>query len=168
MTGNPKNNIVVFDKVNFSWSGKQVLHDVSFELVFGKMHAILGPSGAGKTTLLHLMAGLLFPQKGRVFLMGEDVSKMSRARLLALRKQMGVLFQSGALFTDLSVYENVAFPIRHHMRLQEDLIKNMVLLKLESVGLRNIHSYDPANLSGGMTRRVALARAVALDPDLLI
>lgn len=138
------------------------------EIPRGKISAIMGPSGTGKTTLLRLIGGQLVPTSGHVLVNGLDVASLSRADLYALRKRMGMLFQSGALLTDLSVFENVAFPYREHTRMDEKMLRDMVLMKLESVGLRGAHELMPAELSGGMARRVALARSIALDPELIM
>ncbi len=145
-----------------------IFDDISFEIPEHKVTAIMGPSGTGKTTLIHLMGGSLKPNAGSVCIRDAEVHKLSRDALFALRKNIGVLFQSGALFTDMSVYENVAFPLRVHTKLPEDMIRDLVLLKLESVGLRGVHSFMPSELSGGMARRVALARSIALDPNIIM
>jgi phospholipid/cholesterol/gamma-HCH transport system ATP-binding protein len=128
----------------------------------------MGPSGSGKTTLLKLIGGQLHPEAGRVCFDGEDVHRQGRRALFALRQRMGMLFQSGALFSDLSVFENVGFPLRVHTDLPETMIRDLVLMKLEAVGLRGARHLMPAELSGGMARRVALARAIALDPELIL
>ena len=130
----------------------------------GKITAIMGPSGTGKTTLLKLIGGQLRPDQGEVVVDGENVHRLRLGDLYNLRKRMGMLFQSGALLTDMSVYDNVAFPLREHTRLTESLIRTLVLMKLQSVGLRGARNLMPNELSGGMARRVALARAIALDP----
>ncbi len=130
--------------------------------------AIMGPSGSGKTTLLRLITGQLTPDNGRIEVDGRNVHALGTDDLYALRKRMGMLFQSGALLTDLSVYENVAFPLREHTRLPEALIRQLVLLRLESVGLRTARTLMPAELSGGMARRVALARALVLEPEMML
>lgn len=149
--------------------GERVIYDnVDLCIRRGQITAIMGPSGTGKTTLLRLIGGQLTPDQGRVLLGGKDLSKMSRHELFAARARMGMLFQSGALFTDMTVYENVAFPIRAHTKLPEHLIAELVALKLESVGLRGTEQLMPSELSGGMNRRVALARAIALDPELIM
>ncbi len=149
--------------------GSRVIYDnVSLRIRRGQITAIMGPSGTGKTTLLRLIGGQLRPDQGQILLDGQDIAQMSRQQLFAARARMGMLFQSGALFTDMSVYENVAFPIRAHTKLPEHLIAEMVALKLESVGLRGAEQLMPAQLSGGMSRRVALARAIALDPELIM
>ena len=149
--------------------GERVIYDnVSLQIRRGQVTAIMGPSGTGKTTLLRLIGGQLSPDHGEILLDGKNISTMSRAELFAARARMGMLFQSGALFTDMSVYENVAFPLRAHTRLSEHLIKELVGLKLEAVGLRGTEQFMPSELSGGMNRRVALARAIALDPELIM
>ena len=149
--------------------GERVIYDnVNLTIRRGQITAIMGPSGTGKTTLLRLIGGQLTPDTGEVLLDGKNISQMSRQELFAARARMGMLFQSGALFTDMSVYENVAFPIRAHTKLPEHLIAEIVALKLESVGLRGAEKMMPSELSGGMNRRVALARAIALDPELIM
>ncbi|RDH81364.1 MAG: phospholipid ABC transporter ATP-binding protein MlaF [endosymbiont of Galathealinum brachiosum] len=139
------------------------------DIVRGKVTAIMGPSGTGKTTLLKLIGGQLKPDSGTVFVDGENVHELSQSALYELRRRtMGMLFQSGALLTDLSVYDNVAFPLREHTSLPEAAIHHLILLKLEAVGLRGARHLMPAELSGGMARRVALARAIALDPQMIL
>lgn len=149
--------------------GNRVIYDnINLNIKKGQITAIMGPSGTGKTTLLRLIGGQLVPDAGSVLLDGQDIAQMSRHSLFKARARMGMLFQSGALFTDMSVYENVAFPLRAHTQLSENLIAELVALKLESVGLRGAEKMMPSELSGGMNRRVALARAIALDPDLIM
>ena len=147
---------------------RRIFDGVDVDIRRGQVTAIMGPSGSGKTTLLRVLGGQLTPDAGSVQVMGEEVPQLSRNALYALRRRMGVLFQSGALFTHLSVFENVAFPVREHTRLPERLVETLVLLKLEAVGLRGARELMPAELSGGMARRVALARAIALDPVLVL
>jgi len=154
--------------VVFSRSGRRIFDGISLNIPKGKVTAIMGPSGTGKTTLLRLIGGQLRPDSGQVNVAGHDVPGLKRKALYQLREKMGMLFQSGALFTDLSVYENVAFPLRVHTSLPEDMIRDIVLMKLEAVGLRGARKLMPSELSGGMTRRVALARSIALDPELIM
>lgn len=154
--------------VVFSRSGRRIFDGVSLDIPRGRITAIMGPSGTGKTTLLRLIGGQLKPDSGSVLVAGHQVPALKRKELYRLRERMGMLFQSGALFTDLSVYENVAFPLRVHTKLPEDMIRDIVLMKLEAVGLRGARDLMPSELSGGMTRRVALARSIALDPELIM
>ena len=154
--------------VVFSRSGRRIFDGISLDIPKGKVTAIMGPSGTGKTTLRRLIGGQLRPDSGQVNVAGHDVPGLKRKALYQLREKMGMLFQSGALFTDLSVYENVAFPLRVHTSLPEDMIRDIVLMKLEAVGLRGARELMPSELSGGMTRRVALARSIALDPELIM
>ncbi len=149
--------------------GERVIFDhVDLDIPRGKVVAIMGPSGCGKTTLLRIISGQIKPESGSVQVDGLEVPRLSRPALLALRKRIGVLFQSGALLTDLSVFDNIAFPLREHTDLPEPLIRTLVLMKLEAVGLRGARDLMPAALSGGMARRVALARAIALDPMMIL
>ena len=134
----------------------------------GRITAFMGPSGTGKTTLLRLITGMIAPSAGEVIVFGQDVTQLDTKQLFAMRRRMGMLFQNGALLTDLSVFEIVAFPLREHTRLPESLIRNLVLTKLQAVGLRGAAELTPGELSGGMARRVALARAIVMDPELLI
>lgn len=138
------------------------------QIARGKITAIMGPSGIGKTTLLRLIGGQLKPQQGQIKFAGENIPTLSRTELYQVRKRMSMLFQSGALFTDMTVFDNVAFPLREHSQLSEQLIETIVLLKLEAVGLRGARHMMPAELSGGMLRRAALARSIALDPELIM
>ena len=154
--------------LHFSYGDRPLLQGINMRIPRGKVVAIMGGSGCGKTTLLRCIGGQLRPTAGSVRLGDDVVSKMSESELYRLRRQMGMLFQFGALFTDLSVFENVAFPLREHTDLPERMIRDLVLMKLEAVGLRGAHRLMPAALSGGMARRVALARAVALDPALIM
>ncbi len=149
--------------------GSRLIFDgVDIDIPRGKITAIMGPSGSGKTTLLRLIGGQLRPDSGSIRVDGRPLAGMRRDELFALRRRMGVLFQSGALFTDLSVFENVAFPLRVHTRLPEAMIRDLVLMKLEAVGLRGARRLMPSELSGGMARRAALARAIVLDPELIL
>ncbi len=149
--------------------GERVIFDgVDMDIRRGQVTAVMGPSGTGKTTLLRLIGGQLRPEAGTVEVDGQDVHRLGRRALYALRRRMGMLFQSGALLTDLDVFENVAFPLREHTRLPERMIRDLVLMKLEAVGLRGARRLMPAELSGGMARRVALARAIALDPMMVM
>ncbi|MFP4251626.1 MAG: ABC transporter ATP-binding protein [Guyparkeria sp.] len=160
--------MIELDGVRFA-RGEQVIFDaVDMRFGRGEVTAVLGPSGTGKTTLLRLIGGQMRPTAGRVLVDGVEVSRARRKALYALRRRMGVLFQNGALFTDLTVGENVAFPLRAHSRLDEALIQRIVLFKLEAVGLRSARDKYPAELSGGMARRAALARAMALDPEIML
>ncbi|MGD0465144.1 MAG: ATP-binding cassette domain-containing protein [Gammaproteobacteria bacterium] len=161
-------SIVEIEKVTFLRKEKLILDQVDVRIPKGKITAIMGPSGCGKTTLLRLIGGQILPEQGMVRVLGSQITNISRKDLYKLRKQMGMLFQSGALFTDLSVFENVAFPLREHTNLPEDMVKDLVFMKLEAVGLRGAHSLMPSELSGGMVRRVALARAIILDPHLIM
>ncbi|WP_018137786.1 MULTISPECIES: ABC transporter ATP-binding protein [unclassified Thioalkalivibrio] len=159
---------IVIENLRFRRGRKVIFEDLSMRIPRGQVTTVMGPSGSGKTTLLRLIGGQLRPDEGRIWVDGQEVARLSTRRLYALRKRMGMLFQSGALLTDLSVFENVAFPLREHTDLPEDVLRTLVLLKLEAVGLRSARDLDPASLSGGMARRVALARAIALDPDLIM
>ncbi|MGE6387960.1 ATP-binding cassette domain-containing protein [Pseudomonas sp. NPDC078416] len=154
--------------VSFKRGTRSIFNNVDIRIPRGKVTGIMGPSGSGKTTLLRLMGAQLRPSAGEVWVNGQNLPKLSRSDLFDARKQMGVLFQSGALFTDLDVFENVAFPLRVHTKLPEDMIRDIVLLKLQAVGLRGAVDLMPDELSGGMKRRVALARAIALDPQILM
>lgn len=154
--------------VSFQRGARSIFDKVDIRIPRGKVTGIMGPSGCGKTTLLRLIAAELRPSAGDVRVDGVSLPKLSRDELFDMRKQMGVLFQSGALFTDLDVFENVAFPLRVHTKLPEEMIRDIVLMKLQAVGLRGALELMPDELSGGMKRRVALARAIALDPQILL
>lgn len=162
-------NLVEVNNVSFAYNESRVIYDnVSLKFPRGKITAILGPSGTGKTTMLKIVGGQLKPTLGHVLFDGVDVHALNRSDLYDLRKRMSMLFQSGALFTDMNVFENVAFPIKEHTRLPEELVRTMVLMKLEAVGLRGAAELMPQELSGGMARRAALARAIALEPELIM
>ncbi|AYN95528.1 ATP-binding cassette domain-containing protein [Pseudomonas sp. LTJR-52] len=154
--------------VTFKRGERTIYENVDIRIPRGKVTGIMGPSGSGKTTLLRLIAAQLRPEKGEVWVNNLNLPTLSRSDLFNVRKQMGVLFQSGALFTDLDVFENVAFPLRVHTKLPEEMIRDIVLMKLQAVGLRGAIELMPDELSGGMKRRVALARAIALDPQILM
>ncbi len=160
---------VLLDSVTFGYdAASTVLDGISMSIPRGKVVAIMGGSGCGKTTILRLIGGQLRPRSGRVIVDGLSVPDLEREELFAFRRRFGVLFQFGALFTDLTVFENVAFALREHTELPEELVRDLVLMKLHSVGLRGAAQLMPAELSGGMARRVALARAIALDPVLVL
>lgn len=161
-------NIVEIDNLSFGYKGRLLHKGINMVFPRGKVVAIMGGSGSGKTTLLRLIGGQIKPSMGEVRVDGQVVHMQDRHGIYCLRRKMGMLFQHGALFTDLSVFENVAFPMREHTNLPESMIKDLVLMKLNAVGLRGAHNLMPAELSGGMARRVALARAVALDPDIIM
>ncbi len=154
--------------LTFKRGARKIFDNVDICIPRGKVTGIMGPSGCGKTTLLRLIAAQLKPASGEVWVNGQNLPDLSRADLFDVRKQFGVLFQSGALFTDLDVFENVAFPLRVHTRLPDEMIRDIVLMKLQAVGLRGAVDLMPDELSGGMKRRVALARAIALDPQILM
>jgi phospholipid/cholesterol/gamma-HCH transport system ATP-binding protein len=155
--------------VTFGYDPRRpVLRGIDLTIPRGKVVAIMGGSGCGKTTMLRLIGGQLRPQGGTIEVDGENVPSLDRDALFALRRRIGMLFQFGALFTDMSVYENIAFPLREHTELPEELIRDLVLMKLNAVGLRGAAQLEPSELSGGMARRVALARAIALDPMLVM
>lgn len=162
------NSLIEVRNLHFKRGHRVIFDGVDMDLARGKVTAILGPSGTGKTTLLRLISGQWQQDAGEVLFDGVDVARLSQRALFALRKRMGMLFQTGALLTDLSVFDNVAFPLREHTRLPETLVRDLVLMKLEAVGLRGARALMPEQLSGGMARRVALARAIALDPDMIM
>lgn len=163
-----RDSLVELRDVHFSYDTRPIYTGLTLSVPRGGVTVVMGPSGSGKSTMLNFIGRRLQPNSGDVFFDGIDIDKLSRSEMFALRKRMGMLFQSSALLTDLSVFENVAFPVREHTQLPESLIRHLVLLKLEMVGLRGARDLMPAELSGGMQRRVALARAIALDPDLII
>ena len=162
--------VVSIKDVNFSYAPdeRQILSGLNMEFRRGQVVAVMGGSGCGKTTILRLIGGQFTAQSGQVLFEGQDIGKMSSVELMAARRRMGMLFQFGALFTDLSVFENVAFPLRDHTDLSEELLRSLVLMKLNAVGLRGARDLMPSQISGGMARRVALARAIALDPPLIM
>ena len=160
--------LVEITDLHFARGPRVVFDGIDISIARGKVTAIMGPSGTGKTTLLRLIGGQLRPQRGRVVVDGNCVAELSQPELYRLRKRMGMLFQSSALLTDLNVFENVAFPLREHTRLTERMIRDLVLMKLQVVGLRGAADLMPNELSGGMARRVALARAIALDPMMIM
>src|SRR5687767_7222386 len=163
-----QDSIVEVRDVHYSIGGRAIFSGLNLQIQRGRITAIMGPSGTGKTTLLRLITGQVKPDQGQVLFDGIDVSTLGTRELYALRMRMGMLFQNGALLTDEDVFENVAFPLREHTDLPECLIRNIVLTKLQAVGLRGAAKLMPAELSGGMARRVALARAMATDPEVLI
>ena len=161
-------SVVEAHGVCYSAGPRKIFEGLDISVARGSITAVMGPSGTGKTTLLRLLTGQIYPSAGTVQVLGKDVGKLSTRELFALRKRMGMLFQNGALLTDLNVFENVAFPVREHSRLPEPVLRRLVLMKLEAVGLRGAERLKPQELSGGMARRVALARAIVMDPEVLI
>lgn len=161
-------NLIEVRDLHFAYGKRVVLKGLELDIPKGKVVAILGSSGCGKTTLLQLIGGALAPARGTVKVCGHDVHELDHDGLYRLRRQIGMMFQKGGLFSDLTVFENIAFPIREHTQLPEALLSDLVKMKLHAVGLRGAHRLYPAELSGGMARRVALARAIALDPNLVI
>jgi phospholipid/cholesterol/gamma-HCH transport system ATP-binding protein len=161
-------DLVVCRNLSFGYGERVILDNISLTLPRGKVTALMGASGGGKTTMLRLIGGQVRAQQGELLFDGRDVGKLDHEGLYAARRRMGMLFQFGALFADLSVFDNVAFPLREHTDLSETLIRDIVLMKLEAVGLRGAQDLMPSEISGGMNRRVALARAIALDPDLIM
>jgi phospholipid/cholesterol/gamma-HCH transport system ATP-binding protein len=165
---NDSNNLIEVRDLHFSYGTRQILKGINLSIPRGKVVAILGASGVGKTTLLRLIGGQLRPDRGEVRIAGKVVHELDEAGLYELRRKMGMMFQMGGLFSDMTMFENIAFPMREHTDLPEDLIRDLVLMKLQAVGLRGARNLMPAELSGGMGRRVALARAIALDPMLVM
>ena len=161
-------SLVELKRLSFGYSDRVILEDVSLSIPRGKVTALMGASGGGKTTILRLIGGQNRAQSGELLFDGADVTTMDQEALYAARRRMGMLFQFGALFADLSVFENVAFPLREHTNLPEALIRDIVLMKLNAVGLRGARDLMPSEISGGMARRIALARAIALDPELVM
>lgn len=172
MSDSAPSSLVEFKHVTFAYPGAKgdrvILNDVTLSVPRGKVTALMGASGGGKTTVLRLIGGQQKAGSGEVLFDGRQVGGLSQADLYAARRRMGMLFQFGALFTDLSVFDNVAFPLREHTSLSEVLIRDIVLMKLNAVGLRGAHALMPSEISGGMARRVALARAIVLDPELIM
>lgn len=163
-----KDLIVSICDLHFFRGARPIFRGLNLDIPKGSVTAIMGPSGTGKTTLLKLIGGQLRPTTGQISVMGQNVPSLSMRKLYQLRRRMSVLFQEGALFTDLNVFDNVAFPLREHTNLPFDMLRDLVLMKLEAVGLRGAHRLRVDELSGGMARRVALARAVILSPDLML
>lgn len=167
-TDNTDPTLVRVRDLHFTRGTKSIFRGLEFDVPRGQVTTIIGPSGTGKTTLLKMIGGQLKPAKGSVEVDGQNVSRLGRRDLYALRKRMGMLFQSGALLTDLTVFDNVAFPLREHTDLPESLISHLVLMRLHAVGLRGAKDLHPAELSGGMARRAALARALVFDPMMIM
>jgi phospholipid/cholesterol/gamma-HCH transport system ATP-binding protein len=167
---NQSPSLVSLKDVDFSYAPgeRTILSGLNMEFPRGKVVAVMGGSGCGKTTVLRLIGGQVSAQKGQVLFDAQDVGTMNAQALMAIRRRMGMLFQFGALFTDMSVFENVAFPLREHTHLSEEVLRDLVLMKLNAVGLRGARDLMPSQISGGMARRVALARAIALDPPLIM
>ncbi|MEY4758482.1 MAG: hypothetical protein RJA34_3380 [Pseudomonadota bacterium] len=168
MTTPMSNSLVELSHLSFGYGERLILDDVSLSVPRGKVTALMGASGGGKTTILRLIGGQNRAQRGQLLFDGQDVTRMDQSQLYAARRRMGMLFQFGALFADLSVFDNVAFPLREHTQLPEPLIRDIVLMKLNAVGLRGARDLMPSEVSGGMARRIALARAIALDPELVM
>ena len=168
MTLSSPSPFVELRRVTFGYGERVILDDVSLSVPRGKVTALMGASGGGKTTILRLVGGQYRAQSGQVLFDGQDVTPMNRPQIYAARRRMGMLFQFGALFADMNVFDNVAFPLREHTDLPEALIRDIVLMKLNAVGLRGARDLLPSEVSGGMARRVALARAIALDPELVM
>ena len=164
------NSIVSLQGVDFSYAPgeRAILSGLNMEFPRGKVIAVMGGSGCGKTTVLRLIGGQVSAQKGQVLFEGQDIGVMNTSDLMSARRRMGMLFQFGALFTDMSVFENVAFPLREHTKVSEETLRDLVLMKLNAVGLRGARDLMPSQICGGMARRVALARAIALDPPLIM
>jgi phospholipid/cholesterol/gamma-HCH transport system ATP-binding protein len=165
---NSSDNLIEIRDLHFAYGTRKILKGINLSIPRGKVVAILGASGVGKTTLLRLIGGQLRPDRGEVRIAGKVVHELDEAGLYELRRKMGMMFQMGGLFSDMTMFENIAFPMREHTDLPEDLIRDLVLMKLQAVGLRGARNLMPAELSGGMGRRVALARALALDPMLVM
>ncbi len=168
MTSSSTESLVELRHLTFGYGERVILDDISLSVPRGKVTALMGASGGGKTTILRLIGGQIRAQSGELLFDGQDVTPMNQQQIYAARRRMGMLFQFGALFADLSVFENVAFPLREHTDLPEALIRDIVLMKLNAVGLRGARGLMPGEVSGGMARRIALARAIALDPELVM
>lgn len=168
MASSTSKSLVELRNLTFGYGERVILDDISLSVPRGKVTALMGVSGGGKTTILRLIGGQSRAQAGQMLFDGQDVTPMNQTQLYAARRRMGMLFQFGALFADFSVFENVAFPLREHTDLSEALIRDIVLMKLNAVGLRGARDLMPSDLSGGMARRIALARAIALDPELVM
>ncbi len=168
MASSPSESLVELRSLTFGYGDRVILDDISLTVPRGKVTALMGASGGGKTTILRLIGGQNRAQAGELLFDGQDVTRMDQQQLYAARRRMGMLFQFGALFADLSVFENVAFPLREHTDLPDTLIRDIVLMKLNAVGLRGARDLMPSEVSGGMARRIALARAIALDPELIM
>ena len=164
----PSDKLIEIRDLNYTRGSRRIFHGLNITIRRGEVTAIMGPSGTGKTTLLRLITRQLLPDSGVILVDGTDIGTLSQSELYRLRQRFGMLFQNGALLTDLSVFENVAFPLREHTRLSNRLIRHIVLTKLHAVGLRGAADMLPGELSGGMARRVALARAMVMDPDIII
>ena len=161
-------SLVELQNIRFGYGERIILDNLSLTLPKGKVTILMGASGGGKTTVLRLIGGQIKPQQGKVLFQDQNIPDLKQKELYAARRRMGMLFQFGALFTDLNVFDNVAFPLREHSNLSEIMIRDIVLMKLNAVGLRGAQHLMPSELSGGMSRRVALARAIALDPELVM
>lgn len=168
MASNFSESLVDIRRLSFGYGERVILDDISLVVPRGKVTALMGASGGGKTTVLRLIGGQIQAQQGQMLFDGQDITPMSQVELYLARRRMGMLFQFGALFADLNVFENVAFPLREHTDLPEAMVRDVVLMKLNAVGLRGARDLMPSDLSGGMARRVALARAIALDPELVM
>jgi phospholipid/cholesterol/gamma-HCH transport system ATP-binding protein len=168
MTATTSPHLVDIQNLSFGYGGRRILDGISMQVLRGKITALMGASGGGKTTVLRLIGGQYKAQSGKILVNGQDVGQMNQTDLYAARRRMGMLFQFGALFTDLSVFDNVAFPLREHTPMGEAMIRNIVLMKLQAVGLRGARDLMPSEISGGMARRVALARAFVVKPQLLL
>jgi phospholipid/cholesterol/gamma-HCH transport system ATP-binding protein len=168
VTNVPDETLLELRDVDFGYGDRLILSKLSMRIPRGQVIAVMGGSGCGKTTILRLLGGLVRANRGQVLFQGQDIGQLGHDGLYAARRKMGMLFQFGALFTDMSVFDNVAFPLREHTDLPEALLRDLVLMKLNAVGLRGARDLFPAEISGGMARRVALARAIALDPELMM